>query len=91
LVETVDDVLDELGPLVEATPRTDGGMIHHPAELQLNVQERKVLDAIDTEATSIDAVVVASGLPVQRVLATLSVLEMRRLIRRISGNYVIRA
>ena len=90
LVETVDDVLEELGPLVEATPRADGRVVHHPAELQLNEQERLVLDAIGADPTSIDTVAMTSGLPVQRVLATLSVLEMRRLVRRVSGTYVIR-
>jgi DNA processing protein len=90
LVESVDDVLSELGPLVEATPGDDGRVVHHPAELQLNEQERQVLDAIPSEPTTIDQVVVASRLPVQRVLATLSVLEMRRLIRRLSGNLVLR-
>jgi DNA processing protein len=90
LVETVDDVLEELGPLVEATPRNDGRVVRHPAELQLNVQEQAVLDATTTEPVSIDQVVVRSGLPVQRVLATLSVLEMRHLIRRVSGNLIAR-
>jgi DNA processing protein len=90
LVETVEDVLEELGPLVEATPQADGRVIHHPAELQLNDQERLVLEAIDTEPISIDAVAITSGLPIQRVLATLSVLEMRHLVRRVSGNLVIR-
>jgi DNA processing protein len=90
LVETVEDILDELGPLVEAAPQADGRVIHHPAELQLNDQERLVLEAIDTEPTSIDKVAVTSGLPIQRVLATLSVLEMRRLVQRVSGNLVLR-
>lgn len=91
LVETVDDVLEELGPLIEATPREDGRTIRHPAELQLNPQEQTVLDATGAEPSSVDQVVVRSGLPVPRVLATLSVLEMRRLIRRLSGNLVVRA
>jgi DNA processing protein len=90
LVECVDDVLEELGPLVEATPVADGRVIHHPAELQLNDQERQVLEAIETEPTSLDAVVASSGLPVHRVLATVSVLEMRHLVRRVSGNYILR-
>jgi DNA processing protein len=90
LVETVDDVLQELGPLVESAPRADGRTIRHPAELQLNPQEQAVLDAITTEASSIDQVIGRSNLPVQRVLATLSVLEMRRLIRRLTGNLVVR-
>jgi len=41
-------------------------------------------------ATTIDEAVVASGLPVPQVLATISVLEMRHLIRRLSGTTVIR-
>lgn len=85
LVECVEDVLDELGPLVEASPRSDGRVVHHPAELQLNEIETQVLDAISTEECTIDDVVANSGLPIQRVLATVSVLEMRRLVRRISG------
>ena len=90
LVECVDDVLEELGPLVEAAPRSDGRVVHHPAELKLNEQERQVLDAIEMDPTSIDKVVETSGLPVHRVLATVSVLEMRRLIQRVSGNYIVR-
>ena len=90
LVECVEDVLEEFGPLVEATPRPDGTVMHHPAELQLNELELQVLNAIPNEATSIDRVVEASGLPVQRVLAIISVLEMRSLIRRLSGNSVMR-
>ena len=91
LVETVDDILEELGPLVEAIPaRVDGQEIHHPAELALNDLERQVLSAVTNESCTVDAVITASGLPAPQVLATLSVLEMRRLIRRLSGNSVLR-
>ena len=90
LVESADNVLEVLGPLVEAAPRDDGRTVHHPAELLLNDMEQKVLDAIRGEPTTVDEVVVASGLPVPQVLSTLSVLEMRHLIRRLSGTTVIR-
>ena len=90
LVQCVDDVLEELGPLVEAAPREDGREIRHLAELQLNEIEQQVLGAIQDDATSIDDVVVASGLPVPRVLSAISALEMRRLIRRVSGSSVLR-
>ena len=90
LVESADDVLEQLGPLVEAAPRDDGRTVHHPAELLLNDMEQKVLDAIRCEATSIDEIVVHSGLPIPQVLATISVLEMRHLIRRLSGTTVVR-
>ncbi len=90
LTETVDDVLEEFGPLVAAAPRDDGREIRHPAELQLNEPETAVLTAIDSDPTSIDEVIAATHLAVPQVLATISVLEMKRLIRRVSGNKVIR-
>ena len=90
LVESADDVLEELGPLVEAASRDDGQEIHHPAELMLNEVEQQVLAAIESQSTSIDQIVSQSGLPVPQVLSTISVLEMRRLIRRLSGTTVMR-
>ena len=90
LVETADDVLEELGPLVAAATRNDGTVVHHPAELLLNEPEQQVLAAVQSSPTSIDEVISASGLPTPQVLATLSVLEMRRLVRRVSGNQVMR-
>ena len=60
LVETVDDVLEELGPLAAAAPaRDDGREIHHPAELALNEFERQVLAAVPQQATTVDAVIAA--------------------------------
>jgi len=90
LVETADDVLEELGPLVEATSCEDGHVVHHPAELTLNELEQQVLAAVGTESTLVDSIVASTGLPVPRVLSTISVLEMRRLVRRLSGTSVAR-
>ncbi|MHB8972162.1 MAG: DNA-processing protein DprA [Pirellulaceae bacterium] len=90
LVENVEDVLEELGPLFEPLCRDDGQTLRHPAELQLNQQERQVLDTIATEPTDLDQIVRTSGLPAQRVLATICVLEIRHLIRRSGGNCVVR-
>jgi len=90
LVESVDDILDELGHLAMPTVSEDGTTVHHPAELQLNEIERAVLAVIDKHPTAIDQIVVTSQLGVAQVLATISVLEMRRLIRRVGGNQVLR-
>jgi DNA processing protein len=91
LVESVDDVLAELGPLAENIERDDGTILHQPAELALNEVEQRVLAAIDFGPTSVDAIAAASQIPIHRVLSTVSVLEMRRLIRRTSGTQVARA
>jgi len=93
LVETVDDVLEELGPLATPTAVASDDAnppIRHPGELQLNEPEKSVLAVIDDEPINIDNVIAACGLPVQNVLSTLSVLEMRRLVRRLGGNRVMR-
>ncbi|MEM7473362.1 MAG: DNA-processing protein DprA [Planctomycetota bacterium] len=90
LVQDPEDVIEALGPLVEGVEVSPEQTIRNAAELQLNEQETAVLNAIGAEPTDINSVVVSSGLPVPRVLSTLSVLEMRRLVRRISGQIVQR-
>ncbi len=91
LVETADDILEELGPLVAPATGAAGETIHHPAELLLNEIEQQVLQHVAAEPTTIDSVVAASGLPTGQVLSTISVLEMRHLVKRLSGNQIMRA
>ena len=96
LVENVGDVLDQLGPLIE--PLKLGGAkdageqttVRHPAELKLSNQERKVLNYIETVSTDFDVIVEKTQLPPARILATISVLEIRRLIRRTSNTSFVR-
>jgi len=90
LVESADDVLEALGPLPQVAKTETGEAIHHPAELMLNEIEKAVLAAVDTQAGPIDTIVTKSGLSPAQVLSTLSVLEIRRLIRRVSGSLVMR-
>jgi len=90
LVTCVDDILNELSHTPAPIERDDGTQLRSAAELSLNDIERQVLDAISTSATQVDDVVAATGLPVHRVLSTISVLEMRHLLRRVSGTEVMR-
>jgi DNA processing protein len=92
LVETVDDILEELGPLVrEVKARPEEPGIRHPAELSLTDQERTLLGRLDDHPVSVDELIVGSGLTASQVMATLSVLEMRRLVRRQPGPRFVRA
>lgn len=91
LVESADDVLEELGPLAAPAEGAEGRTIHHPAELQLNELERRVLDAVAATPTAIDALAAETGLPIHQVLSAVSVLEMRRLIRRVGGQHLLRS
>ncbi len=90
LVQTVDDVLESLGPLRETVTTSDGHEVRNASELALNEIERTVLEAIGAESTPIDQVIAKSELATHRVIATISVLEMKRLVRRLSGQYVSR-
>jgi DNA processing protein len=91
LIESADDVLEELGPLVEPAPLPRGDVVHHPLELTLNDVERTILNVMTGGSMTIDEVVRASQLPTSQVLSAMSALEMRRLVRRLSGNTVARA
>ena len=90
LVQTVDDILEQLGPISEPVATSTGRELRHASELQLNELERQVLDAIDETSTPVDQVIDRCQLAPHRVIATISVLEMRRLVRRLSGQYVVR-
>jgi len=99
LVETIDDVLEEFGPLFEKTMSADGREVHSPAELRLDDVERKVLTTLDeyladagggAASVDLDELVAGSELAVSRVLAAIGVLEARRIARRLPGNRVAR-
>jgi DNA processing protein len=91
LVRSAGDIIEHLGPLAKPTISAAGTTVHHPKELQLNEQETRVLQAVGTiTPTDIDQIIVQTQLEVPRVLATLSVLEMRGLIRRSGGRLFVR-
>jgi DNA processing protein len=92
LVGGIDDILEELGPLFETAVTPDGRRIGSPGELALDEAERQVLDAIPqaAEGMLLDSLIVASGLEVSQVLAIVSVLETRRLVKRLPGSRIAR-
>jgi DNA processing protein len=91
LVETVDDILDELGPLVrEVRPTHDETPVRHPAELTLSDHERSLLGHLADHPVGVDDLIARTGLTAAQVMATLSVLEMRRLVRRLPGHQFVR-
>jgi DNA processing protein len=90
LIRGADDVLEALGPLVTPVAQPDGGEIRSPRELTLTDQERRVLNAVPSDPSHIDDVLRAAELESSRALATLTVLEMKRLVRRLPGGYLVR-
>jgi DNA processing protein len=86
LVQTIDDVLEEIGPLQQPIETADGHRVHSGAELTLNDVERSVLEATSSAAIPVDQVIRDTGLAASRVLSALTVLEVKKLVRRQGGR-----
>jgi predicted Rossmann fold nucleotide-binding protein DprA/Smf involved in DNA uptake len=90
-IDTVDDILNVLGPMRHSVllPGMEKPM-RHPNEVSLNDVEYAVLQHVGTTETSLDSMVTASGLEPQQVLAALSVLEHKQIVRQISPTTFVR-
>jgi len=91
LLRSPDDVLEALGPLMQPVKRADGDVVHVPRELNLSEQERTILNLVTSDPLHVDQVLAGAGLETSRVLATLTILEMKKLVRRQPGGYLVRA
>ena len=89
MVENIADILDELGPLYTLQqdlfePTPVASELDKPAPLG----QRKIFAMIGYEAIAVDELVRQSGLPVARVMAALSALELEGRIARCAGGYI---
>jgi len=62
-----------------------------PAELCLGDQERSLPGQLDNHPVGVDELITRTSLTASQVLATLSVLELKRLVRRLPGHQFVRA
>lgn len=91
LIRNVDDVLESLGPLMEPVQDTETEtVVMVPRELNLTDQERDILNLIPTDPKLVDDIIDAAKIEASRVLATLTMLEMKRLVQRAPGNTFVR-
>lgn len=91
LIRNVDDVIEALGPLVEPVQTEDQQEVRSPRELTLSTQERLILDMVTSEPQHLDEIIRTAEIGSSRVLATLTVLEMKRMVKRLPGGFLIRA
>ena len=90
LVRSATDVLQALGPLMGPVATATDQTVMTPRELVLDEQERRVLNLVTIDPLPVDQVLRSAGLEPSRVLATLTVLEMRRLVQRVPGGQICR-
>ncbi len=83
LVETVEDVIDGLGLLLQAVPER-----RRPETVQVDLSpdEHAVAGELAAGPRQLDQLVAASKLPPARVSAALMLLEMKQVIKRMSGG-----
>jgi DNA processing protein len=91
LVRSIEDVLEALPPAIRPVVATGTQRpVATPRELNLNEFERKILDLIDFRAVPVDSILAQAECEASRVLSTLTVLEMKRLVRRLPGGNIER-
>lgn len=84
LVETADDVLEEFGFCQYlSNPQSPNAL-----PIPLSAAEQHILDKIDFEITSVDMIILQSGLTTSEVSSILLTLEMQGRIQIVSGGYV---
>ncbi|MDO4570338.1 MAG: DNA-processing protein DprA [Planctomycetia bacterium] len=91
LLESVEDVLNELGPLSERIPTQDGLEISRPAELGLTEPEKHILAAIPHDGATVDQITQLTGIPVFKIMTLITSMEMKRLLKRGTGQRIYRA
>src|SRR5258708_37979025 len=76
LVETVDDILEELGPLVrEVRAPDDAPPARHPAERTLSDNERSLLGHLSDHPVAADHLIAPTGLTAPQAMPPLADLE----------------
>lgn len=89
MVQTVTDIVEELGSLYALQAELfTAGQLSAPTAVELSEDQQAVLGLVGYEAASVDELAQLSALPVARVLAELSFLEMHGLINRGAGGYI---
>ena len=94
LVETAQDIMEDLGPMVGAHCVRPGHTQYAPtlenanSPPKLDKDYQQLLDLIGYETTSVDTLVIQSGLTVEVVASMLLMLELQSLIISQPGGYV---
>ena len=88
LVETVDDILSELGVLSQRASDAPG--VSTLPVPNLPPEQRRVLDLLTLQPRHVDSMIGESGLTSHQVTGILTLLEMRGLARRVPGNAFVR-
>ncbi|MBC8552449.1 MAG: DNA-protecting protein DprA, partial [Candidatus Brocadiales bacterium] len=91
LVEDINDIVEELGPLAESIHINDSEKVADIRSLTLNSKENKIFSLLSSTPVAIDDITSKSGLPPSNVSSILMILEVRRLVKQLSGKRFVKA
>ncbi len=90
LVEEINDIVEELGPLAESLHIKDNKKIEDVRSLTLNSKENKIFTLLSSSPKAIDEITIKSGLPASNVASILMILEVKRLVKQLSGKRFVK-
>lgn len=90
LVEEVEDVLEEFPDIQEKLSGGDGVREGKGSLLRITDDERKVWEVLGRKPVNIENVIAASGMTPQNVNSTLTMLELKGLVRQLAGKMFVR-
>tara|TARA_B100001964_G_scaffold54788_1_gene61980 strand:+ start:221 stop:1321 length:1101 start_codon:yes stop_codon:yes gene_type:complete len=91
LVEDISDIVEELGPLAESIHINDSEKVADIRSLTLNSQENKIFSLLSSTPVAIDDITNKSGLPPSNVSSILMILEVKKLVKQLSGKRFVKA
>ncbi len=92
LVETADDILEELGPLLQSAELSVPEQVldEGSASADVDPEHQALLQHIDFEPTAIDTIITRSGLTADVVSSMLLIMELNNLVAAETGGYYVR-
>lgn len=99
LVESIDDILDELPEVVRTSAQQVRTSVQQAEDLEealatipadLSPQEAQILALLSPDETHIDAIMETSQLPVHMVAGILLTLELKELVQQFPGKFFVR-
>ncbi|NUO08277.1 MAG: DNA-protecting protein DprA [Candidatus Brocadia sp.] len=91
LVEDINDIIQELGPIAETLNDTEAPVTNDPRSLVLNSQEKKIFSLLSSSPRDIDEIIRIAKLPTSVVSSTLLILEIKKLVKQLSGKRFVKA
>ena len=87
LVEKAEDILEELGPL-QGIQKPSKEIPNRLNVEKLNVESKRLMDCLGFELTTMDTIIVRSGLTASEVSSMLLSLELSGYVQSVQGGYV---